>query len=216
MADYVELNVEGAPTRRELIRPARDTDIVIGTIPAGYPCGGFYEVTIDPNNRIRETSKSNNSLRKFVSFRSPDGYATAPGGSLQAIPCEPYSHSEFEFIKVDIHNCCSEPTSAGDIVEVRQTGHNINRVVPHRVLVSRCESHASPREEAHIPPGECGVVYVLVEDLTRVDGALSFYFNRTWPLLTNPFTVQLNFGRWGTIIHTDTGRVERRCVYGTH
>ncbi len=226
IADYVELDVNGV-LRREVIRPSGDTEIDVG--PAWEVCGNFNEVILDPNHRIRSASMT--SLRKFVPTRNPDGYVISHDilGDTVAIPCDPTPHSSGDYgsIWVILHNCSSASLSTNNLVEVRQMGwipatmdrpeRQLDVVRPHLVRVADCNSLHTPRAEPSIPPGECGIVRVSINDLQRLDGWLVFTFRgdavASWPSLTNPYQIKLKFGHWGTTINTRTGETTRECVY---
>ena len=223
MADNVELSVNGV-LRREMIRPARDTDIVIGEIPSGNTCGAFYEVRIDPNNRFRETNRDNNNLRKFIPFRGADGHASvlntssgfATANPVVLIPCD-----EQGSIHVKLHNCSSESVSMNNIVEVRQVGWinpttELNEVRPYRIDEADCAYWGGGGPGRSIPPGGCADVRVGGEDLRRVTSTLVLTFRgdvTAWPSLPNPLNIELVFGHWATVIHTDGGGVTRTCEY---
>jgi hypothetical protein len=225
IADYVELNVNEV-LRREIIRPSRDTDIVIGEIPSGSTCGAFYGVTIDPNNRLRETNVDNNNLRKFVPFTGANGYAMQISGheygsSVKYIPCTG------DMIFVRVKNCSSDSAYIG--VEVRQMGWipatldrpeaQLNVVVPHGVFVDDCHYWGELRPGPggpFVPPGECATVRVRSHDLQSVNSILVFTFRggiTAWPGLTNPLNIELIFGRWASTIDTRSGRQTTECVY---
>ena len=147
-------------------------------------------------------------------------WASEAYGGIRSIPCPDYGDStpSYPAVIVLIRNCSSGPVPVAGIVDVRQSGRDLDRAVPHQVLVSTCDHDgAERREEPLIPPGECGVVRIdTLGDLTKVDSTLTYSFNGdlgSWPSLTNPFELQLDFGRWGTTVNTNTGRMDHQCVF---
>lgn len=228
IADYVQLSVNGLITR-PLISPG-DSDVIIrdySNQTLGL-CGQFFDVTIDPDGRITETNEGNNSLRKFIPWHGTNGRVWLPdhpsGTNLVRIACyRPDIYTPT--VIVAVQNCGPEPISIGyGSIEVRQSGRrprtgnqlgyeDFDVVVPHRTFISNCDDMGERRVEGEIPSGECGLIRIGIEDLSAVDSTLTYTFRNeftAWPGLTNPYTVEVDYGQW---VYEDNSLTERTCRY---
>ena len=228
IADYEQLSVNGSITR-PIISPG-DSDIIIRDYSRVtlVQCGEFFDVTIDPNRRRTETNEGYNSLRKFIAWEGPNGRVWLPGRpsgtNAQRIACyrpDVYTST----VIVAVQNCSSEPVSiGGGAIEVRQSGRrprtgnrlgyeDFDEVVPHRTFITNCDGLGERRVESEIPAGECAAIRLGIEELSAVDSTLTYIFRNdftAWPGLTNPFTVELDFGEWE---YYDNSLTKRRCRY---
>jgi len=131
-ADYLEITTLGWGTRRELIRPAQITEVVVATLSPEqiYPCGSYWEVSIHPT--APDANEGNNSLRKFVSSGSQYGgefWVHGAIGGKVTVPCPPrpgmagYSSTQHGGnVKAILKNCSSEPIPIANIsMSVSQT-----------------------------------------------------------------------------------------------
>jgi len=227
IADTLDVRVNGVD-RREIIRPATDTIIQVQELPSGSVCGAFYEVEIDPGDRLDEATRTNNTLSKWVPFQGNDGYATPygngyAGSTVHYVPCEPpRGFTDYGFTSVIVHNCSAE--SMGFDAETRQIGwithtNQLNIPVPHqRFVASTCGINAFAERTPgnSIPPGGCGMIRVVIDDLRRLDSVLNFQFTgdmTRWRTLTNPVMIDLKFGKTQHIYNFDTGRTDIRCEF---
>ena len=221
MADSIPISVNGE-IRREIIRPAGDTVIVIRPVDYGREgCGVTHEVTIDPNNTFHEENRANNTLRKFVPIEDPDGYAKVEGdidsrGRL-LFPCEPPRYSSsLGRACISVRNCSSEPVSVS--VTAQQVGwRDITNSATYFIRNRRVYSVGGVANGEPIPPGESMKVSVLRQDLDDINSTLVFSFSggsvSRWRHLTNPLNVPVRFGRSVTYFDTRRGTRETRCEY---
>jgi len=224
IADWVEISVNGE-IRREVIRPASDTVIVIRPVDYGREgCGVVHEVTIDPNNTFREENKANNTLRKFAPIEDPDGYATVDGeldsrGRL-LFPCEPARHaSSLGRACVAVRNCSSEPVTIR--VNVQQVGWtNIMDPATYFITDKRpyyLMGYTGIWGPEPIPPGHTMRACIHAEDLGGINSTVVFNLSgegiSRWRHLTNPINVPVRFGNPGTTFNLNTGMRWNTCTY---
>lgn len=224
IADWVEISVNGE-IRREVIRPASDTVIVIRPVDYGREaCGVTHEVTIDPENRFHEENKTNNTLRKFAPIEDPDGYATVDGdldsrGRL-LFPCEPAHHaSSLGRACVAVRNCSSQPVTIR--ANVQQVGWT-NIMDPATYFIRDKRPYYFMGRTGiwgpePISPGHTMRACVHAEDLGGINSTVVFNLSgegiSRWRHLTNPINVPVRFGNPGTTFDLNTGMRWNTCTY---